>query len=633
MKKKTYLTVLITIIFLLSLTSIIIAETEPQKLLNNSPVKEDYPKASAIYIESHSIIDHTGDKSNIHKRKVIKIFNDRGVEEYGEFKIRFNKANEKIKLKEVKTIKKNGQILKPEDKAINEITPPEASEASIYSDARIKVISMPGVEPGSILICDYVITKESYAMEGEFWNYLLFQTTDPIKEGKLVIKTPLDKNVNYKVKNGDFPPEINKKDETKTYIWKRTDIPAIIKEKNMPSLMNIAPFIQVSTVQSWSEVSEWYQTLIEDQYEVNGEMKDKINELTKNSETETEAIKALYNYVTSQIRYIGLQFGESGYKPYSAKTTFEKKYGVCKEKATLLIAMLREIGVNTEPVLINRGSATIDMDIKSPAIFNHMIVYLPDRDQYLDPTSQGTMYGVLPGDQEKNVFLPERNKVSNVPVAEATKNISRNKQVVNLKGDGSAEIDYREEKTGLYGFTYKRVFQNYNSEQRKKLIRRGLSRGFSNPKIEKIEFIGVNDLNKNLQIELPKIKSENYAEQMGNMLTFNPLRFPINLSQVVSVDTRDYPLYLSFRRNIKREVEINMPEEYEINYIPEDKNFDNDIGSLKVEYDTEGSKILLDFNLIIDEIEISKEDYNKAKNLINKASEVVQNQIMIENNK
>lgn len=629
MKKKTYLSVLITIIFIFSLTSIIIAETDTQKLLNNAPVKEDYPQASAIYLKSHSIIDHTNDKSKIHKRRVIKVFNDRGVEEYGEFKIRFNRSNENIKIKEVKTIKKNGEILQPEDKAINEITPPEASEASIYSDARIKVISMPGVEPGSILICDYVITKESYAMEGEFWNYLLFQTTDPIKESKLVLKTPLDKDINYKVKNGDLPPKINEKEDSKTYTWKRTDIPAIIKEKNMPSLMNIAPFIQISTVQSWSNVSEWYQTLIDEQYKVNEEIKDKITELTKNSESETEAIKALYNYVTSQIRYIGLQFGESGYKPYSAVTTFEKKYGVCKEKATLLIAMLREIGVKAEPVLINRGSTTIDMDIKSPAIFNHMIIYLPEKDKYLDPTSQGTMYGVLPGDQGKNVLLPEKDKITKTPVSEATKNISMNKQVVNLRQDGSAVINYNEKKIGLYGFTYKRIFQNYNSEQRKKLIKRGLSRGFSNPKIEKVKISGVNNLNKNLQIELPKIESKNYAEQMGNMLTFNPLRFPINLAQVVSADSRNYPLNLSFKRNVNRKVEINIPDKYEINYIPEDKDFENDIGSFRVNYTKTESKILLDFNLIIDQVEISPEDYNKAKKLINKASEEIQNQIMI----
>lgn len=632
MKKKTYLTILITSILILSLTSLIIAETDPQKLLNNAPVKEDYPEAKAIYIKSHSIIDHTGENSKIHKRRVIKVFNERGAEELGEFKIRFNRANENIKLKEVKTIQKDGEVLKPEDKEINEITPPEASDASIYSDARIKVVSMPGVKPGSILICNYVITKESYAMEGEFWNYLLFQSTDPIKESKLVLKTPQDKNVDYKIRNGDFEPEIIEKEDSKIYTWKRTDVPAIIKEENMSSLVNIAPFIQISTLQSWSKVSDWYQSLIEDQYEVNEEMKNKISELTKNSETETEKIKALYNYVTSQIRYIGLQFGESGYKPYSAATTFENKYGVCKEKSTLLIAMLREIGVKAEPVLINRGSARVDMDIKSPAVFNHMIVYLPEKDKYLDPTSQGTMYGVLPGDQGKNILLPEKNKIAKTPVVEPTQNMSLSKQVVNIKEDGSAEINYKEEKTGLYGFTYKSVYRNYNPEQREKLIKRGLSRGFSNPKVEKIKLNGVNDLNKELSIEITKIESENYAEKMGNMLTFNSFKFPLNLARAVSADSRNYPLYLSFKRNVKRKVEIRIPEEYEINYIPENKNFDNEIGSLRVDYNKQGSKILLDFNLIVDKIEIAADNYKKVKNLVNKASEEIQNQIMIQKN-
>ena len=631
MKKKVYY--LFSLIFILSLifAPITFSETEPQKLLNNAPVKEDYTNADGVYIENITKIDHTGEKSRIRYRKVIKVFNKRGVKNYGEFKIRFNKSNEKVNLIEAKTIKKDGEVLKPKEKAINEITPPEAANASIYSDARIKVISMSGVEPGSILVCEYEKVKDSYAIKDEFWNYQLFQYTDPIKRNKLELKVPKNKEVNYKVRNGNIEPTVQNKQNYKLYTWEQQNVPAIVKEKNMPSLLNIAPLIEISTIDDWSQVSTWYQGLIKDQYEINQEIKNKIKELTKDSNEQEDKIRNIYNYVTSQIRYIGLQFGESGYKPYSAKTTFENKYGVCKEKATLLIAMLREIGVKAEPVLINRGSATVDLDIPSPALFNHMIVYLPEKDMYLDPTSKGTMKGVLPGDQGKNVFLPESNKITKSPISDAVQNQSISIQTVELKEDGSADIVYQEKMTGLYGFTYKRAYQKYKEEQITRLIKRGISRGFTNASVEKINYKGINNLDEELSIEIPELKVKNYAEKMGNMLTIKPFKFPINLTQVVASKTRSYPIYLSFKRNIKRQVNINIPAGYKINYLPKNQTFSNEVGSLKVNYKEQKEKIMVDFNLIVDRKEISADEYKMAKKLLNKAGSSLQNQIMVKN--
>ena len=627
-KKLSYIMISIFSIILL-FSTITIAETNPEELLNNAPVQKDYSNADGVYMQNITSIDHTGQKSRIRHRKVIKVFNKRGVKNYGEFKIRFNKSNEKIKLIEAKTIKKDGEVLEPKEKAINEITPPEAANASIYSDARIKVISMSGVEPGSILVCEYEKVKDSYAIEDEFWNYQLMQYTDPIQKNKVKVKMPKDKEIKYKVKNGNIKAKVKKEEKYKTYIWENNNAPAIIKEENMPSLLNIAPLLEITTVKDWAQVSDWYNSLIEGQYEVNKAIDNKINELTKDSKNKEEKMVDLYNYVTSQIRYIGLQFGESGYKPYSAATTFENKYGVCKEKATLLIAMLREIGVKAEPVLINRGSAKVDLDISSPALFNHMIVYLPDKDIYLDPTSKGTMYGVLPGDQGKNVFLPESNKLTNTPIAKAEENISISKQKVNLQKDGSAQINYKESMTGLYGFTYKRFYQQYKKERLDSLIKRGISRGFTNASVGEIKYQGINNLDKDLSLEIPNLKVQNYAEKMGNMLTIKPFRFPLQLSQIVASETRNYPLYLSFKRNVKREVDITLPEGYKFDFVPKDQEFSNEIGSLKIDYEKGADKVSVDLNLIVDRKIISSEEYKSARKLLNKAGSSIQNQIMI----
>ncbi|MBM7623772.1 DUF3857 domain-containing protein [Sporohalobacter salinus] len=629
MKKKLLLIMMLGLILSFTLNSVVMAKTNSEKLLKQAPSKQEYPEAGGIYLTEKKIADHTLDKTKIRYRKVIKVFNKRGVEDYGEFKIHFNKSNEDIKIIEAKTIKPDSSVVKPKKDAINEITTPEAANVSMYSDARIKVISMPGVKPGSIVVCEYVKTKDEYAIEDEFWNYDLFQSTDPIKNKKLVIKIPVNKEINYKVRNGNLKPKIEKKDDAKIYTWQQSDIPGITKENNMPSLINLAPLVQISTLDNWSQVSSWYQGLIEKQYKVNKELKNKIKELTQGNETKEEKVKSLYNYVTSRIRYIGLQFGESGYKPYSAVETFKNKYGVCKEKATLLIAMLREIGVKAEPVLIRRGSGAVDLDIVSPILFNHMIVYLPDQDKYLDPTSKGTAYGVLPGDQNKNVLLPESDILSKTPISPANSNLAFLKQQVDLKQNGKANIVYQEEKSGVYGYAYRKGYQKYTPRQQKRIVKQGISKGFSNAQATGIQFAGIKDLNQNFSLKISNLQVKSYAKRMGNLLSFKPLRYPIKLSQLVAAEERSYPFHLGFKRKDHRKIEIDIPSNYQVNYLPEDISFQNEVGSLEATYKQQNNKVVLDFNLIVDQYQLEVSEYQAARELLNQAEGVAQNQILL----
>ncbi|MGM0369840.1 MAG: DUF3857 domain-containing protein [Bacillota bacterium] len=630
MSKKLKLIIVLVMTFSLMLSSMVVAKTNPEELLKNAPAKDNYPEAGAIYLENETLIDHTGDQSQIRRRKVIKVFNKRGVEDYGEFKIRFNQSSENIKIVEAKTIKPDGSIIEPKEDAINEITPPEAANASIYSDARIKVISMSGVEPGSIVVCEYVKTKDEYAIKDEFWNYQLFQTTDPIEEKKLVVKTPADKKVNYKVRNGDLKPEITEENNTKTYTWLETDVPAIIKENNMTSLINVAPFIEISTLDNWSQISNWYQGLIDEQYQVNDELKSKIEELTADGQSKEDKIEKLYNYVTSQIRYIGLQFGESGYRPYSATETFSNKYGVCKEKATLLIAMLREIGVEAEPVLIRRGSGAIDVDIASPALFNHLIVYLPDQDKYLDPTSSGTTYGVLPGDQGKNVLLPEEDKLEKTPVMDSEKNRTTVNQQVKLMNDGSAKIEFQEQNIGVYGYFYKRGYQRYTPQKRDEIVKQTVSKTFSNAQIEGIKLSGIEDLAEDFRMEVLNVKVKDYAQKMGDIMSFKPLRFPLQLGNIVAADERDYPIYLGFNRQVLREVEVKIPAGHKVDHLPEEIDFSNQVGELHLDYQQQGRTIKVKLDLKVNQHQVMPDDYQAVRDLFTKAEGVLQNQVMIQ---
>lgn len=599
---------------------------------SNTPTQADYPNANGVFLMDYSVIDETYSNQLGHFRREIKILNNKGVKDYGEFRINYDSEEESIKLLDVKTINEDGTITKPDENAINDITPAQDSNASIYSNAKIKTISMPAVEPGSIVVCEYAIVNKDRLIEDEFWYSSLFQLDDPILDIKVVLKAPLDKKINYKMRNEDLKlePEIEEKENYKEFTWERENIEKITVEPGMTAFRNTLPVLEISTLDSWDQVGNWYQDYITNQYETNDLIKTKISELTKDDISEDDKIKSIYNYITSNIRYIGMQFGESGYKPYSAIETFENKYGVCKEKGTLLIAMLREIGVEAAPVLIKRGSGKIDEEFITPSQFNHFIVYLPEEDLFLDPTSSGTMFGILPGDQGKSVLLPETNALVTTPIQDNSMNSSNINQIITLNENKKADVYFSLSGEGMQALGLKSLFQQLDKKQYELVLNQLFTESFSEHKIHDYEIKGINDLSANLEILSNKITVNDYYEIFEDNMIIKPVKFPYNLNQRTANEKINFPVYIGYKESETRTYTIEVPSNYKVKKLPKSIDFSNEIGSIDFGIVEEESKLKMKISYQCDKVEILPSEYLQAKELFNEASNLVNTQIVLE---
>src|SRR5690554_5725545 len=174
--------VMLGFLFLLSSQPVMASIDDPRALQEASPVQGDYPDAGGVYLKSEMIADYTSAPYRTEITRIIKVFNKRGIDYFGEDSIRYNQNREKVEILEAMTIKPDGSIVEVQENAIHDITPPELSEANIYSDVRDKVINFPALEPGSIIVCRYIIEEEEPLIEGEFWASRTFQDIEPIKE-------------------------------------------------------------------------------------------------------------------------------------------------------------------------------------------------------------------------------------------------------------------------------------------------------------------------------------------------------------------------------------------------------------------------------------------------------------------
>src|SRR5438874_196486 len=120
-----------------------------------------------------------------------------------------------------------------------------------------------------------------------------------------------------------------------------------------PVLTEVAPYVHASSFGSWQDLGRWYAALLLPQLAVNDEMRVALAQVLRgNDKDEPARIRAIHELVLKQTHYVALEFGIYGYQPYPVAQTFARRFGDCKDKASLMIALLREAGIDAELALV-----------------------------------------------------------------------------------------------------------------------------------------------------------------------------------------------------------------------------------------------------------------------------------------
>ena len=214
----------------------------------------------------------------------------------------------------------------------------------------------------------------------------------------------------------------------------------------MPPAAEAAPVVQASSYASWEAFGAWWWNLIEEEIRVSPEMAAKVRELTADARTPRERLRAVYDFVVTDVRYNAWEFGVHGYEPYSAPVIFSRRFGDCKDKAILLRAMLSEVDIEAWPVLIRLEPRRFEEDHTLPMVahFNHCIAFVPEQPgvaaMYLDGTARLHPLEVLPdSDRGARVLVVRADGIRNdrIPFPSAQENLLSESFAVDLTGDGT----------------------------------------------------------------------------------------------------------------------------------------------------------------------------------------------------
>ena len=349
-------------------------------------------------------------------------------------------------------------------KTLKEATDNSSTASNIYDPLdRTITCSVPGVEIGEIR---RVVTRERMLkprMRDAFASGALFESTRPIVRASLEVVSPQERPIaSVKLRHplGDTvtrEPDERLQDGRTRLRWVARNVPQAFPEPDMPAFGSVAQKVLVSTSKSWEDVSRWYWELCRPRLEAtNAEMTNTVASLVAGLSTDMEKIRALFKFVSQEIRYMGLTLEDEspGYAPHDVRITFDNRYGVCRDKAALLAAMLRMAGFDAYPVLIYVGPK-MDEDVPLP-YFNHAIVAVAQsadaadgasrtnaRFLLMDPTNENTK-DILPAylmDRSYLVAHPKGMPLDVVPVKPAEANAFRVETNGILDPDGSALVE------------------------------------------------------------------------------------------------------------------------------------------------------------------------------------------------
>jgi len=321
----------------------------PKEVRDISSEAEDFLKGledeAAIYLLVDEDIEIKTDNTSVSTIHVIKkVLQERG-KELAEVEMGYDSTYERIELEYARTITKEGKVVYAGEESIRDVS--RYLNFPLYSNSRAFIISMPSVEVGSFIEYKVKIYSSKLINQDDFNFVYRLREGYPVFKSKFDLMIPNSRDINFKFPNKEYAkgislePEVTKTETKKIYSWSFNKIESIIPEYSMPEVSYVNPAILISSFSSWDEIYKWWKSLYKEKLQLNKEVKDFVDQLIKDSFTEYEKAKILSEFVAKNIRYVAIEYGDSGHEPHYANEVFINKYGDCKDQAILLVAMLK----------------------------------------------------------------------------------------------------------------------------------------------------------------------------------------------------------------------------------------------------------------------------------------------------
>ncbi len=547
------------------------------------------PKAVVLLEDTTYTVDQSGQAIE-HVRRVVKILRPQG-RDYGYPFVTYDKDQKVLSL-HVWSIDAAGHDYTVKDSEMSDVGEPgEAGE--LYSDERAKVADPPGRDPGGIVAYEYERRERPYLAETN-WE---FQDELPRIQQSFTLVLPAGYHYtttwvhHTKVDGVDL--------ENHQYRWEMNDEPAIDLdhvpmapgERSLEARMTVhytGPGLAEPQDGTWQGIGEWYGGLSRDRLVSTPDIAAKSAELTAGKTDFYDKAEAIGDFVQQKIRYFVIEMGVGGYQPHAAEDIFRGRYGDCKDKATLLSAMLSSVGIHSALLMVDTERGVIDPD--APSIWgNHMIAAIEIPEGYnspklhsvvtaktgkryliFDPTWSMTPFGQLEDNLQGSYGVLLEGKDSQVielPVMDPTLNTIRRSGKFELSADGTLTGSVTDLRFGDLAVRRRQVFSSEDETKQTEYMNRVIAQDFTGASMTGLKVANVDALNKDLTTTFD-LQASHFASFTGPLLMVRPR---VLGSYELDVDRKARHVAIDLEETMQAtdEYDIELPQGYVVDELPD----------------------------------------------------------------
>ena len=507
---------------------------------------------------------------------------------------------------------------------------------SFYDDSKEVGFIYPKLAKGS-----KTNIKLTYNIKNpRFLSAFYFGDFYPIINNKVTIIA--DKNIEltfkpFQLNNGaKITFKKKKKGENYVYTWSAKNTEKFEIESNAPNYKTILPHI-IPIITSYQQdgktmklldgvkgLYSWYYSLVENinKEETDPALTTLVEELTREKESDIEKVKAIYYWTQQNIKYIAFEYALGGFIPREANEVFQKKYGDCKDNSSILFKMLEIAGLQGNLTWIGTRKIPYTYEeVPSPAVDNHMILSYENKNNtyYLDATGRYIQIE-YPSSfiQGKEALIANGNnfKVKKIPIVPAHLNKVVDTtyiQISNRDIIGTSNSTFS-------GYIKNNLFYNLENTRKeadvKELYNKRFLKGSNKFLIKSYKEENKFSYDKDFSVSY-NFSIQDYVQNIGSEIFINP-HFNKIVSFVKTKEDRKYDIEFEYKRQFSHTNIIEIPDGYEVSYIPTSVSFTNNLISINLSYSTDKNKVVCKQNVVFNFIKLNKEQQQKVNTFVEK---------------
>lgn len=403
------------------------------------------------------------------------------------------------------------------------------ADASIYSDQRTLRAPLPAIAPGAIVeTWVEVASAPTLAGAGQV-NRRILQMSEPVRHMRLTLQAPRSLPLRYQLELlPAFKPQVTEAGDQVTWVFERGPIPAYEDEDpGLPRDVPGLPAVVFSTGASWQALAQAYARTVDERIAAKS-LRSLAEQLTAGATGRDQRIAALMSYLNREIRYTGIEFDRASIIPHAPSETLEHRFGDCKDKATLLVALLRSLDIPANVALLAVGDRMqVPTDQPGLGMFDHAIVHVPGEPEYwIDATDANARLGELPQDDRGRLALvvdPATTGLSSIPWGTPADNADFEERHVTLANYGPASVVETSRPAGSMESTYRRMYADLGSKSTKDALSDYFKGEYAADKLEQLERSDPKDFTRPFSLTLSGSKAHRGFTDLRDAVFYIPV--------------------------------------------------------------------------------------------------------------